>query len=165
MLAAIAHDLRTPLMRLHLRAELIEDPEQRQRMERDLDEIEQMIRAALDFARQDTLTEPRVRFDLAQLLEEIRAEQVELGHEVTVHAPVNALLEGRRADLKRAFRNLIDNAIKYGHSADVKLAVDIAGATVTIDDCGPGIPEAQCEAVFRPFYRLERSRNRDTGGV
>jgi signal transduction histidine kinase len=165
MLGAIAHDLRTPLMRLHLRAELIEDPEQRRRMERDLDEMEQMIRAALDLVRQDSVIEPRGTLDLGQLLDEIRAEQGELGHAVTVHAPPNAIFEGRRSDLKRAFGNLIDNAIKYGQSAEVRLDIDAAGATVTIDDRGPGIPETQREAVFRPFYRLERSRNRDTGGV
>jgi signal transduction histidine kinase len=165
MLAAIAHDLRTPLMRLHLRAEHMADAEQRTRMQRDLDEMEQMIRAALAFAREDAAAEPRVPLDLARLLEEIRGEFTELGHAVTVSGPPSAPYTGQRLGLKRALSNLLDNAVKYGHRADVSLRLDPAGATITIDDHGPGIPDTLHDDVFRPFFRVEGSRNRDTGGT
>jgi signal transduction histidine kinase len=165
MLAAIAHDLRTPLMRLHLRAEHMADAEQRTRMQRDLDEMEQMIGAALAFAREDAAQEPRVEIDLRRLLEEIRAEFTELGRAVAVTGPPTVPYRGQRLGLKRALSNLIDNAVKYGHHADVTIDVDAAGASITIDDSGPGIPPAQHDDVFRPFVRVERSRNRDTGGT
>jgi signal transduction histidine kinase len=165
MLAAIAHDLRTPLMRLHLRAEHMADAAQRTRMQRDLDEMEQMIRAALAFAREDVAAEPRETLDLVRLLDQIRAGFAELGRAVTVSGTPRAPYHGQRLALKRALANLIDNAVKYGHRADVTVEVDAAGATITIDDIGPGIPPARHDDVFRPFVRVDRSRNRDTGGT
>ncbi|CBS85433.1 ATP-binding protein [Azospirillum lipoferum] len=178
MLAAIGHDLRTPITRLRLRAELVDDPEMQRRMLADLDEMEAMISATLAFARDDAQREPRVRFDLADLLQSLCDDRVDAGHRAVYDGPAHVVAEGRPVALRRAFANLMDNAIKYGGGFAVRLedgpGIDgqasggqAAGrqARIHIDDDGPGIPEAEFEKVFAPFYRLERSRSRDTGGV
>ncbi|MDR6775005.1 ATP-binding protein [Azospirillum sp. BE72] len=179
MLAAISHDLRTPITRLRLRAELVDDPEMQRRMLADLDEMEAMISATLAFARDDAQREPRVRFDLADLLQSLCDDRVDAGHRAVYDGPAHVVAEGRPVALRRAFANLMDNAIKYGGGFTVRLAEGAgmdgqsggsAGgqgrqALIHIDDDGPGIPEAEFEKVFAPFYRLERSRSRDTGGV
>lgn len=171
MLAAISHDLRTPITRLRLRAELVDDPEMQRRMLADLDEMEAMISATLAFARDDAQREPRVRFDLADLLQSLCDDRVDAGHRATYDGPAHVVAEGRPVALRRAFANLMDNAIKYGGGFTVGLETGADGsgagrqARIHIDDDGPGIPEAEFEKVFAPFYRLERSRSRDTGGV
>lgn len=165
MLAAVAHDLRTPITRLRLRAEFVEDREQRAKALADLDEMEAMIGAALAFAREETLLEQRAPVDLRPLLDDIAAELTEAGHEVRVSGDRHAEIDGRRGALKRALRNLVENAVKYGHRADLRLTATPSGLAVTIEDDGPGIPEAELENVFRPFYRVEPSRSRETGGT
>ena len=173
MLAAISHDLRTPITRLRLRAELVDDPEMQRRMLADLDEMEAMISATLAFARDDAQREPRVRFDLADLLQSLCDDRVDAGHRAVYDGPAHVVAEGRPVALRRAFANLMDNAIKYGGGFTVRLEEgpgtdgQASGrqARIHIDDDGPGIPEAEFEKVFAPFYRLERSRSRDTGGV
>jgi signal transduction histidine kinase len=165
MLAAVSHDLRTPITRLRLRAEFVDDPEQQAKMLKDLDEMETMIGAALAFAREETLVEPRGRVELRELLDEIAAELSESGHAVSVAGAERAEIDGRPAALKRAVRNVLENAVKYGHRADVRLAAMPGEFVVTVEDQGPGIPESELEDVFRPFYRVERSRSRQTGGT
>ncbi|WP_345773923.1 ATP-binding protein [Azospirillum endophyticum] len=171
MLAAIGHDLRTPITRLRLRAELVDDPEMQRRMLADLDEMEAMISATLAFARDDAQREPRGRFDLADLLQSLCDDRVDSGHRALYDGPAHAVAEGRPVALRRALANLMDNAIKYGGGFTVRLETGADGtsqhrnALIHIDDDGPGIPEAEFEKVFAPFYRLERSRSRDTGGV
>ncbi len=165
MLAAISHDLRTPLTRLRLRAELIEDPEQLRRTLADIAEMEAMIDATLAFARDDARAEARTRVDLAALLQTICDDLADSGLCAALGDAERCPISCRPGAMRRAFGNLIDNAVKYGGRADVRLAVDTGHAIVTIDDDGPGIPEDELEQVFAPFYRLERSRNRDTGGV
>ncbi|MBP2306014.1 ATP-binding protein [Azospirillum melinis] len=170
MLAAIGHDLRTPITRLRLRAELVDDPEMQRRMLSDLDEMEAMISATLAFARDDAQREPRGRFDLADLLQSLCDDRVDAGHRALYDGPAHAVAEGRTVALRRALANLMDNAIKYGGGFTVRLETGPDGsqhrnALIHIDDDGPGIPEAEFEKVFAPFYRLERSRSRDTGGV
>jgi signal transduction histidine kinase len=171
MLAAIGHDLRTPITRLRLRAELVDDPEMQRRMLADLDEMEAMISATLAFARDDAQREPRGRFDLADLLQSLCDDRVDSGHRALYDGPAHAVAEGRPVALRRALANLMDNAIKYGGGFTVRLETGADGASqhrhalIHIDDDGPGIPEAEFEKVFAPFYRLERSRSRDTGGV
>ncbi|PWC34448.1 histidine kinase [Azospirillum sp. TSO35-2] len=168
MLAAISHDLRTPITRLRLRAELVDDPEMQRRMLSDLDEMEAMISATLAFARDDAQREPRGRFDLADLLQSLCDDRVDAGHRAAYAGPAHAVAEGRPVALRRAFANLMDNAIAYGGGFTVRLE-DGPGtdghALIHVEDDGPGIPEAEFEKVFAPFYRLERSRSRDTGGV
>ena len=165
MLAAASHDLRTPITRLRLRAELIEDAEQRAKTLKDLDEMEAVIASTIAFAREETTSESSAAVDLARLVQEIRADLAEAGHTVTVEGPATLVFEGRATALKRALANLIGNAVTYGGAAAVRLGETEAGVTITIEDSGPGIPEAEREQVFTPFYRLERSRSRETGGA
>lgn len=165
MLAAISHDLRTPITRLRLRADFVEDEEQRRKMLADLEQMETMIAATLAFARDDANEEPRKAFDLAVLLQDLCDAVTDAGAKAAYHGVPAVTYHGRPVALKRVFANLIDNAVKYGGAADVTLSVTDAGVAVTVDDDGPGIPEGQMEKVFAPFYRLEGSRSRDTGGV
>jgi signal transduction histidine kinase len=165
MLAAISHDLRTSLTRLRLRMALIEDEEVRAKAERDLEEMQAMLEATLAFARDDAKAGPRVALDLAGLVQTACDAFADAGHDVGYSGPEHLRVHGRQLALRRLLDNLIDNAVKYGGRADVALRV--AGDTVEIDiaDRGPGIPEAEREKVFAPFYRLEASRSRETGGT
>ena len=166
MLAAASHDLRTPITRLRLRAELIEDVELRAKTLKDLDEMEAVISSTIAFAREETTSEPATPVDLARLVQEIRADLAEAGHSVKVEGSAQLVYEGRATALKRALANLIGNAVIYGGgTAVVSLSEADARVTITIKDSGPGIPEAEREQVFAPFYRLERSRSRETGGA
>ncbi|MGD9883192.1 MAG: ATP-binding protein [Reyranella sp.] len=165
MLGAVSHDLRTPITRLRLRAEFVDDTEQQAKMLKDLDEMETMISAALAFAREETLVEPRGRVDVRGLLDEIMVDLIESGYAVTVSGPECAEIGGQRTALKRALRNVLENAVKYGHRVDVRLTAKARDLVVAIEDDGPGIPETELEDVFRPFYRVDRSRNRQTGGT
>lgn len=165
MLAAISHDLRTPITRMRLRAEFVEDEEQRAKMLADLDEMEAMIAATLSFARDDPAREKPVALDLAALLQSLCADASDAGADVVYQGSERLEVSGRPAALKRAFANLIDNAVTYGRRARVTVASAAGAATVTVEDDGPGIPEAERERVFDPFYRLEGSRSRATGGV
>jgi signal transduction histidine kinase len=164
MLAAISHDLRTPITRLRLRAEFVEDDEERRKMLTDLDEMQAMIAATLAFARDDAAGEPPVLFDLAILLDTACEEWPEPDR-VSYAGPAHASCRGRPSALKRAFVNLIDNAVRYGNSARVSLSVTDAGFRIQVDDDGPGIAENDRVAVFDPFYRGDSSRSADTGGV
>jgi signal transduction histidine kinase len=166
MVAAISHDLRTPITRLKLRAEFIEDVEQREKMLRDLDEMETMIKSTLALAREDANPEPRAKLDLAKLV----ADSVEDMEHVTLEidpglATGAAAIEAQPIALKRAVANLIENAVVYGEGAHVRLTETPKELEIRIEDHGPGIPEAELERVFRPFYRLEASRNRESGGA
>ncbi|PKU22607.1 sensor histidine kinase [Telmatospirillum siberiense] len=160
MVAAISHDLRTPITRLKLRAEFVDDDEQRVKMLSDLDEMEAMISSTLAFARDDATREKRRPFDFALTLAELCVE-FDAGYEGPESLTVTAGLSG----FKRTFANLLDNARKYGCDVQVVLASDAGMVTVRVMDAGPGIPEAEMDRVFAPFYRVESSRNRDTGGT
>ncbi len=172
MLAAIGHDLRTPVTRLRLRAEFLEDEEQRRRMVADLDEMEAMIAATLAFARDEAAAEPAVPLDLAALcrtvLDEAADARPETAERVSYAGPERLVAQGRPVALKRALANLVNNALSYGGAARLRLQPPDArthGVRLTVEDDGPGIPPAELEAVFQPFRRLEGSRNRETGGV
>jgi signal transduction histidine kinase len=164
-LAAVSHDLRTPVTRMRLRSELLKDEELRDRTLRDLDEMQQMLTGALDFLRGKSAEEPASPIDMVALLESLVDDQADLGHAVSLTVPAAAQCSGRPQALRRAIGNLIENALKYGGHASVALAVDGEGMTITIEDGGPGMPEEELEKVFEPFYRVEASRNRETGGV
>jgi signal transduction histidine kinase len=171
LLAAIGHDLRTPITRLKLRAEFIEDEDQSRKFLADLDELEAMVAATLAFARDARDGEPVVSLDLAELLRTVLDEAAdarpEAAEAITYSGPAHLTFRGRTLALKRAFANLAGNALAYGGSARVSLhPPDAAGfVTVEIEDDGPGIPPAELEAVFEPFRRGEPSRNKETGGV
>ncbi|MHA1523797.1 MAG: ATP-binding protein [Alphaproteobacteria bacterium] len=165
MLAAISHDLRTPITRLRLRAEFVKDTEQRAKMLRDLEEMEAMISATLAFARSDATDEPRLTLDLAVLVQNVCDDAVDGGQNVTCVGPAHASHSGRPLALKRALTNLVDNAVAYGGVARVELKSASEQFTITVEDDGPGIEQGEIARVFDPFYRLEASRNRETGGT
>lgn len=170
MLAAIGHDLRTPITRLKLRAEFMDDDEQRRKMLADLDEMEAMINATLAFARDDAATEPTTALDLAALartvLDEAADARPELADRLGYEGPERLTVRVRPVAMKRALANLVGNAMSYGASARILLSPPERGSVrLAVEDDGPGIPEDQIEAVFQPFRRLETSRNRETGGV
>jgi signal transduction histidine kinase len=165
MLAAVSHDLRTPLTRLRLRAEQIADPDERARAAADIDEMEHMIAETLAFARADALEAAAERFDLAALLHSVVDDRADLGADIALAGPDSLVVEGRPGALRRALDNLVANALAHGHRARLSVAAEPARILIHVDDDGPGIPAHELERVFAPFYRLEASRSRDTGGV
>ena len=164
MLAAISHDLRTPITSLRLHAEFVEDAETRARILAALDEMQRMTDDALAFIREDMQREETRNVDLHALVDSVAADLAELGHEVAVADSGRVLIPCRAAALRRALRNLLENAAAYGGGARVRTDRDDAGARIVIEDEGPGIPEPDLERVFEPFVRLETSRSRETGG-
>jgi signal transduction histidine kinase len=165
MLAAISHDLRTPLTSLRLRAEFVDDEETRAKILETLDEMARMTEATLAFAREEARREDTRTVDLAALVESLCEDLRDLDMEVTYSGPPSLLYPCRSVSLKRAVRNLVENAVTYGRRARVALQQTPSGVCVIIDDDGPGIPEADFERVFAPFVRLEESRSQETGGI
>jgi len=164
MLAAISHDLKTMLTRLRLRAEFIDDGEQQAKAIADLDEMQAMLEATLSFARDDAADEAPVRVDLAALLQSLTADAADADEAASYDGPDRLGLLGRPVALRRCFANLIDNALRYGGEAEVALAVSEGEAIVSVADRGPGIARELRERVFDPFFRVEASRSRETGG-
>ena len=164
MLAAVSHDLKTMLTRLRLRAEFIEDGEQKEKAAADLNEMQAMLEATLAFARDDAADERPVAVDLAAILQSLTADLADAGRDASYDGPDRLTLRGRAVALRRVFENLLDNALRYGGEARVSLQEGDGQAEVRIEDRGPGIPEALRERVFDPFFRVEASRSRDTGG-
>lgn len=165
MLAAISHDLRTVLTRLQLRTEFIGDQEQRAKATADLDEMQAMLDSSLTFTRDEAVSEPRTNVDLAALVQSICDARADAGQPVTYSGPDRLPFEGRPVALRRALANLVDNAVRYGGEAEVGLTAEGGEAVVTVADRGLGIPDELFERVFAPFYRIEASRNRETGGM
>lgn len=165
MIAAISHDLRTPVTSLRLRAEFISDPETKEKMVATLDEMQAMTEATLAFAREDSGTEPSRTLDMDALLESVCDDLAELGWDVSFADGGRIPWRCRPDSLRRALRNVIENAVRYGERARVRLALGEGALEIQVDDDGPGMPEEDFERVFAPFVRLEHSRNRDTGGV
>jgi signal transduction histidine kinase len=164
VLAAMSHDLRTPLTRLRLRVESIDDDAVRTRCVADLDEMSSMIRSALSVFRGLNDDEQALAIDINALLESLRTEFVELGGTVTLTGRADKPYHGKPLALKRCLGNLINNALHYGGEANVSVA-DGDSLTIRIRDRGPGIPAEALDQVFEPFFRLESSRSRDTGGT
>lgn len=165
MMAAISHDLRTPITSLRLRAEFIEDAEMREKIIATLDEMQAMTEAALTFAREEATAEPTRTTDLDALIESLCADLAEMGWDVTCADGERVPWRGRPDGLRRALRNVIENAVRYGERARVSLVRSEEWLEIVVEDDGPGILEADFERVFAPFVRLENSRNRATGGV
>lgn len=160
MLAAISHDLRTPLTRLRLRAEGLDDDSIKGSVIIDLDEMEAMLDATLAFLRGDRSEEEGQTMDVGAVLQSVASDCEDAGADVTLSCGSGLILIGRPLALKRAFTNLIQNAIRHGGSADITAHVTAEGITITIGDRGPGIAPDQLEAVFSPFVRGDGSRNR-----
>ncbi|TAN59199.1 MAG: two-component sensor histidine kinase [Magnetospirillum sp.] len=165
MLAAISHDLRSPITRLRLRTELLPEGEGRDKMLRDLDEMEAMVASSLDFARGEAADEATQTIDLAATLEAICDNAADMGLATEFEWERRLVCACRPAAIKRALANLIENAARYGRQAKVRAYSNEQAIEVVIEDAGPGIPEAELEKVFGPFYRVEGSRNRKTGGI
>lgn len=165
ILAAMSHDLKTPITRLRLRAELLDDSELKTKFDKDLREMESMVTSTLDFMRGVDSQEPMQPMDIMALLESIQADGKEMGQEIHIQGTITRPYLGAPNALKRCLSNLIDNAVKYGMRADITLSDSEKRMEIRIRDHGPGIPEIQLERVFEPFIRLEESRSRDTGGT
>ncbi|MBC8998580.1 HAMP domain-containing protein [Pseudomonas sp. N40(2020)] len=165
MLASISHDLRAPLTRMRLRSEFMEDLDHQGKLIRDIEEMQSMINAALAFFREDTHREQTTAFDLSELLQTIVDDYRDQHIVVDFNGPAHLVYRGRPLGIKRVIVNLLENAVKYAHNPRVALSRTDYSIRIEVNDEGPGIPEEALEQVFDPFFRLEASRNRDTGGV
>jgi len=165
MLAAITHDLQTPLTRARLRLEKVADQELRDKLVGDLAAMEGMIRDGLDLATSTTSREATQRMDFDSIVDSVCADAVEAGQDVTVSGLTRAFVLTRPNAMRRCLTNLIDNAVHYGAHARIAASSDASKVIVEVRDGGPGIPEDRLEAVFEAFFRLEGSRSRDTGGT
>ncbi|MDI4658603.1 ATP-binding protein [Xanthobacter autotrophicus] len=164
-LAAVSHDLRTPMTRLRFRMEDVGDPVLREAMAADVAEMEQMVDATLSYLRGEASEEPVRPLDLVALVETLVDNARDRGLAADLSAPPRLVVAGRLVSLKRMVSNLVENALLYGGAAHVVLAEEGAEAVLTVRDEGPGIPQDQLAAVLEPFVRLESSRSRSTGGV
>ena len=164
-LAAVSHDLRTPLTRLRLRAELVDDDRLREQMATDLDAMATMIDATLDYLRGLQDNEAVRPIDMNALLQSLAEDAAVLGKIIHVDGNAQSPYPGRLLALRRAVQNLIDNAIKYGHSAHIRIDDDATALRIVLEDEGPGIAPAELARVTEPYYRPDASRSRETGGV
>ena len=164
-LAAVSHDLRTPLTRLRLRAELVEDEKLREQMAGDLESMAAMLDATLDYLRGLQDSEEARPIDINALLQSLTDDAQVLGKTIGIEGTAAAPFTGRLSALSRALQNLIDNAIKYGHGAQLRIDDDASALRIAVEDSGPGIPEAELARITEPYYRPDASRNSETGGV
>jgi signal transduction histidine kinase len=164
-LAAVSHDLRTPLTRLRLRAELVTDDRLRDQMAADLDSMAAMIDATLDYLRGLQDSEALRPIDMNALLQSLAEDAAVLGKTISVEGLAQAPYYGRLSGLRRALQNLIDNAIKYGHGAQLRIEDAADALRLVVEDEGPGIAPAELTRVTEPYYRPDASRSRETGGV
>ncbi len=165
MLAAVSHDLRTPLTRMRLRAETVEDEETRTKMLTDIRTMESMITATLAFIREESAQEPVERVDMAVLVQTVCDDFADAGADVRYEGPLHCAASCRPQAMQRALNNLIDNAVKLDAGVTARLEAAADGFVVTIDDDGPGIPDDQKQAVFRPFFSGEARRDESNGNV
>ena len=165
ILAAVSHDLKTPITRLRLRTELLHDPKVQVKFARDLEEMEAMVSATLDFTRGLDHVETLREVDMMALLESLQADAQELGQRVTLSGRTHAPYKAYPQSLKRCIVNLLDNAVKYGGEANIVVEDNEKLLRIAVCDNGPGIAEGEIDKVFEPFYRVEASRNRSTGGA
>ncbi|MGV2292421.1 HAMP domain-containing sensor histidine kinase [Trinickia sp. YCB016] len=167
ILAAISHDLQTPITRMRLRLDVIDDNAESAKLRQDLLEMENLVKEGVTYARtlHGAAEAPR-RIDPDALLDSLVYDYVDAGQPVSLEGRVDIALVTRPQALKRIVGNLVDNALKYGGSAEINAQADQDGqVTISVLDRGPGIPPESLDAVFEPFYRLETSRNRHTGGT
>lgn len=163
-LAAISHDLRSPITRLRLRTEMLADEQTRERFRKDLEDMENMVSATLEFVSSGEINESRQSVDINALLQSLQADFQDMNAQVALHGSALKPLPAYSRSLKRCVQNLLENAIRYGHQADIFIEDQPERLRIVIADQGPGIPEDQLEQVVEPFYRLESSRNAGTGG-
>jgi signal transduction histidine kinase len=161
MLAAISHDLRTPITRMRLRSEFIEDDGQRSRMLRDLDQMRSMLESVLSFLRNDRKLESMTLVDITSTLQLITDQFADMGHKIVYDGPDHAMATVRPDDLHRSITNLVENAVRFGAEATIRLRVSPDTVTIEIEDDGPGISDARKNVVIEPFVRGDDARNMD----
>ncbi|WP_269713570.1 ATP-binding protein [Caulobacter sp. NIBR2454] len=164
MIGAIAHDMRTPLTRLRFRIEAAPE-EMRGKMAAEIDQMDEMISAAITFVRDATREGERTKLELTSLLESVIDDAAEVGAAASVEQADRIVIDGDPLALRRLVSNLVDNAIKYGGAARGRAYAEDGSAIIEIEDDGPGVPDNEMDRVFDPFYRGEPSRNRETGGI
>jgi signal transduction histidine kinase len=164
-LAAVSHDLRTPITRLRLRSEMLDDEQTRNLIDDDLAEMEAMIDSTLEYLRMGVAKEAPKTFDLATMLRTIVDGEADRGQAISLKGMDHVPVLGKPIAVKRAMWNIIGNALKYGNTVTVHIKLDGAQVLVEVLDDGPGIPDAEFERIFDPFYRVENSRSRQTGGT
>jgi two-component system, OmpR family, sensor kinase len=164
LVAAIAHDLRTPLTRLAFRIESLDGPE-KAAMAADVQEMEQMVAATMGFARAAQERDAHQRLELGSLVERVAEDMRLTGRRVSADALDAVVIDGDPLSLRRLFTNLFDNGEKFGGSAHARIYREGASAIVDIEDAGPGLTPGSETRVFEPFFRLEPSRSRETGGI
>jgi signal transduction histidine kinase len=163
-LAAVSHDLRTPLTRLKLRAEKIEQHELRSDVQNDINDMAYIIVTTLQYIRGNEQPEESCMLDIAALVQSLAEDSKEAGYKISVSG--NAIpIQIQPVSIQRCLSNLIENALRYGEQAEIFITESDEYVTISVHDSGPGIPEDKLEEVFKPFYRLENSRSRHTGGV
>lgn len=165
MLAALSHDLRTPMTSMRLRLELMPPSDERDKLLSSLEEMQQMSEASLDFVRQSGDVEPTRAVDVTALLDSLCEDLSDLGMAVSFAETDKQVLDVRPLSLKRALRNVIENAVKYGGRAEVSVQTRDNNLVVVVGDNGSGIPPDMLNSVFEPFVRVEESRSRNTGGM
>ena len=165
ILTAMSHDLRTPITRMRLRAEMLPDRDLREKMTRDLDEMETMVRSTLEFFGGLQKEPQRQAVDIGALVDSLCEDRREIGQQASVRGTPRAPYLGHPQSLRRCLDNLIENAVRYGSRADIQIDDSASLLRIAVRDYGPGIPEAETERVFEPFYRLDGSRNRASGGT
>jgi signal transduction histidine kinase len=165
MLAAIGHDLRTPITTLRLRAEFVTDDETREKMLSTIDELRAMAEASLAFAREESVVEPTRAVDLTALVGSLCEDLSDLGQDVTFEEGPRIAHRCRPDAFRRAARNIVENAVRYGGCARVRIVQGPKTVDMVVEDDGPGVPLGSREQVFEPFFRMEGSRNRETGGI
>ena len=161
MLAAISHDLRTPITRMRLRSEFIEDETHRSRMLGDLDQMRSMLESVLSFLRNDRKLENMTLVDIASTLQLVTDQFTDMGHKVGYHGPDHAMATVRPDDLHRSVTNLVENAVRFGAEATIRLTVSPDRLTIDVEDDGPGISDARKHNVLEPFVRGDDARNMD----
>jgi signal transduction histidine kinase len=161
MLAAISHDLRTPITRMRLRSEFIEDDVQRGRMLADLDQMRSMLESVLSFLRNDRKVESMTLIDLASTLQLVTDQFADMGHKVSYVGPGHAMTTARPDDLLRSVTNLVENAVRFGAEATIRLRMSPQSAIIDVEDDGPGISDARKSDMLEPFVRGDSARNMD----
>jgi signal transduction histidine kinase len=161
MLAAISHDLRTPITRMRLRSEFIEDHVHRSHMLGDLDQMRSMLESVLSFLRNDRKFESMTLVDIATTLQLVTDQFADMGHKAVYDGPQHAVVTARPDDLHRSITNLVENAVRFGAEATIRLSVSPNTVTIDVEDDGPGISDARKQAMLEPFVRGDDARNMD----
>jgi signal transduction histidine kinase len=161
MLAAISHDLRTPITRMRLRSEFIEDEGHRRRMLSDIDQMRSMLESVLSFLRNDRRLEAMTLTDIATTLQLVADQFADVGHKVTYDGPEHAMATVRPDDLMRSISNLVENSVRFGAIATIRLKASPDTVTIEVEDDGPGISDARKDVMLEPFVRGDDARNMD----